>query len=190
MARNAPRTGSIHMSSNKAMLHLLCGKIAAGKSTLAAQFGNLPNTVVVSEDHWLSRLYPGEITSVADYVRRSAHLQNAMRSHLAALLKSGVSVVLDFPANTPANRAWMRTIFEDAGAPHQLHYLDVPDAVCKARLRARNARGSHEFAATDEQFDFITSHFVAPASEEGFNIVVHQQGTPGTLSPPTPVGTL
>ncbi|MET2826563.1 AAA family ATPase [Mesorhizobium shangrilense] len=162
------------MSSNKPKLHLLCGKIAAGKSTLAAQLGNLPGTVVVSEDHWLSRLYPGEMTSVADYVNRSARLRNAMELHLIDLLKSGVSVVLDFPANTPANRAWMRTIFEQAGASHQLHYFDVSDAVCKARLRARNASGDHEFAATDKQFDLITSHFVAPTPDEGFTVVIHR----------------
>lgn len=163
------------MSSNKPTLHLLCGKIAAGKSTLAAQLGNRPDTVLVSEDQWLSRLYPGEMTSVADYVRRSANLRNAMGPHLVDLLKSGVSVVLDFPANTPANRAWMRTIFAEAGTTHQLHYFDVSDAVCKARLRARNASGDHEFAATDAQFDLITSHFVAPTPDEGFNVVIHRQ---------------
>jgi predicted kinase len=163
------------MSSNNATLYLLCGKIASGKSTLTAQLGNLPNTVVVSEDHWLSRLYPGEITSVADYVRCTARLRGAMGSHLVSLLKGGVSIVLDFPANTPVNRAWMRMIFEEAGASHQLHYLDVSDAVCKSRLRARNASGEHEFAATDEQFDLITSHFVAPTPDEGFNVVVHRQ---------------
>ena len=163
------------MSLNDATLHLLCGKIAAGKSTLTAQLGKLANTIVVSEDHWLSRLYPGEMASIADYVRCSARLRDAMSAHLVAILKSSTSIVLDFPANTPANRAWMRMIFEEAGASHQLHFLDVPDAVCKARLRARNARGEHEFAATDEQFELITRHFVAPTPDEGFNIVVHQQ---------------
>ena len=163
------------MSSSQPTLHLLCGKIASGKSTLAARLGAQPDTVIVSEDHWLSRLYPGEIVSVADYVRSSAHLRNAMGPHLVDLLKSGVSVVLDFPANTTANRIWMRTIFDAAGAAHQLHYFDVPDAVCKARLRARNASGSHEFAATDAEFDLITSHFVAPAPEEGFNVTIHRQ---------------
>jgi predicted kinase len=162
------------MSSRETTLHLLCGKIAAGKSTLAGELGALPGTVVVSEDHWLSRLYPGEIQAIADYARCSRRLREAVGPHLVALLKAGVSVVLDFPANTLAARAWMRTIFEAAGVPHQLHYLDIPDAVCKARLRARNARGDHAFAATDAEFDFVTSHFVAPTPEEGFNLVIHQ----------------
>jgi predicted kinase len=112
---------------------------------------------------------------VADYVRRSAHLRNAMGSHLATLLKSGVSVVLDFSANTRANRAWMRTIFEEARAIHQLHYFDVSGAVCKESSSGRNASGDHEFGATDEQFDLVMSHFVAPTSDEGFSVVIHRQ---------------
>lgn len=162
------------MSSHEAVLHLLCGKIAAGKSTLTAALGAQPRTVIVSEDHWLARLYPGEMSSVADYIRCAGRLREAMKPHLVALLKAGVSIVLDFPANTLATRAWMRSVFEAAGVAHQLHYLDVPDEVCKARLRARNARGDHDFAATDAEFDLITSYFVAPKPEEGFTVVVHR----------------
>lgn len=163
------------MSQNEATLHMLCGKIAAGKSTLSQQLAKFPNTVVVSEDHWLSRLFRDEMVSVADYIRYSARLREAIAPHLVALLKTGVSIVLDFPANTPATRAWMRMIFEQAQSAHQLHFLDAPDAICKARLRARNARGEHEFAATDEEFELITSYFTAPTPEEGFNVVHHGQ---------------
>ena len=137
------------MSAKEATLHMLCGKIAAGKSTLTAELGRRPRTIVVSEDQWLAALYPGEMASVADYVRCSGRLRNAIEPHLVALLQAGLSVVLDFPANTVANRAWMRGVFERAGSAHQLHYLDVPDDVCKARLRARNASRAHLFAATD-----------------------------------------
>jgi predicted kinase len=162
------------MTAYEATLHLLCGKIAAGKSTLTAELGNLPNAVVVREDEWLSRLYSDEMVSVQDYVRCSARLRHAMAPHLVSLLKAGVTVVLDFPANTLLTRQWMRTIFEDAKVRHELHYLDVPDDVCRARLRARNASGGHEFAASDEQFDAITRHFVPPTADEGFDIVVHR----------------
>jgi predicted kinase len=179
------------MSSNETTLHLLCGKIAAGKSTLTAELGSVPHTIVISEDEWLSRLYPDEMTTVGDYVRCSARLREAMGPHVTRLLNAGVSVVLDFPANTLANRAWMRSIFETAGVAHQLHYLDVPDDVCKARLRARNASGEHAFAATDEQFDLITSYFVAPKPEEGFDVIVHRcpsvRGGPRVALPINPI---
>lgn len=124
------------MSSNPPTLHLVCGKIAAGKSTLVAELGRRPATIVVAEDDWLAQLYPGEQTSLADYVRNSSRLRAVMGPHVVALLCAGVSVVLDFPANTLASRAWMRGLCEAARVPHQLHHLDVPDEICKARLRA------------------------------------------------------
>jgi predicted kinase len=80
--------------------------------------------------------------------------------------------VLDFPANTVANRAWMRGIVERSGARHMLHVLDVPDAICRTRLRARNAAGQHDFAARDAEFDAITAHFTLPTEDEGFNVVM------------------
>ncbi|WP_213990383.1 AAA family ATPase [Sodalis sp. dw_96] len=60
------------MSSNEPTLHLLCGKIAAGKSTLAKELAFLPRTLIISEDQWLSRIYPNEMVTVDDYIRCSA----------------------------------------------------------------------------------------------------------------------
>ncbi|WP_419914144.1 AAA family ATPase [Hoeflea sp.] len=162
------------MTTTQATLHLLCGKIAAGKSTLSKQLGSTPGTVVISEDDWLASLFSDEMSSVSDYVRCSAKLRAGMGPHVVALLKAGTSVVLDFPANTVANRAWMRGIFEAANVPHMLHHLDVPDALCKERLQARNKGGDHAFAATDAQFELVSRHFVPPSAEEGFNIVRYQ----------------
>ena len=102
------------MTKNTATLHLLAGKIAAGKSTLAADLGRAPNTVVVSEDEWLSALFGDEMRALADYVRFSSRLRTALEPHLIDLLSSGVSVVLDFAANTPDTRAWMRELFTRA----------------------------------------------------------------------------
>lgn len=154
-----------------ATLHMLCGKIASGKSTLTAELSLLPATIVMSEDFWLSRLFGPEMHDVADYVRCSQRLREVIGPHVQQLLRLGLSVVLDFPANTVATRAWMKTLFEAAEADHCLHFLDVADEVCKARLRARNAAGTHDFAASDAQFDRITGYFVPPSEAEGFRIV-------------------
>ncbi len=155
------------------MLHLICGKIAAGKSTLTARLAKTPGTIVVSEDEWLGKLFSNQMDTVTDYVRCSAKLRQAMGPHIAALLNEGLSVVLDFPANTVETRAWMRSILDQTRADHTLHVLDVPDEVCLARLRTRNAQGDHPFAATEEQFHRITRHHVEPTAEEGFTILRH-----------------
>ena len=151
-------------------LHLVCGKIASGKSTLAKRLAAQPNTVLLTEDEWLSCLFPGEIKVLGDYIRCSDRLKNALGGHVVALLRSGISVVLDFPANTQRQRSWLRGLFETAGAAHKLHYLDQSDETCKERLRARNAAGLHPFSTTDAEFDAITQHFLPPSPEEGFEI--------------------
>ena len=152
-------------------LHLVCGKIASGKSTLTARLACATQTVRISEDSLLAQLYPGQIACLADYVACAARLRAAIAPLCLQMLQAGVSVVLDFPANTPANRAWMRELFQQAGTPHVLHYLDVPDDECKARLRLRNASGLHPFPTSDADFDAITRHFVPPDASEGFDIV-------------------
>ena len=153
------------------VLHLVCGKIAAGKSTLCARLAKAPATLLISEDHWMSTLYPGELNSLADYVRLSARLRAAMTSHIVHLLQTGLSVVLDFPANTPGQRAWMRAMIDQSGADHVLHLLARPDEVCRQRLRTRNASGEHPFKTSDEQFDLFTAHFAPPTPDEGFTVV-------------------
>ena len=154
-------------------LHVFCGRIAAGKSTLAAELGREAGTVAMSEDDWLAALYGDEMLSVADYLRCAARLRGIVGPHVASLLDAGVSVVLDFQANTVEARDWMLGILTRTGSAHVLHLLNVPEDVCLARLRARTARGDHAFAVTEEQFRRISSHFVAPSPDEGFRILRH-----------------
>ena len=155
-------------------LYLVCGKIGSGKSTLARQLAARPATLLISEDHWNSTLWADELKTIEDYARYSMRLRAAMKPHVVAILQQGLSVVLDFAANTVKQRAWARTVIEAAEVPHELHVLDVPDAVCLQRLRARNASGAHEFHVTDEEFAQFTRHYLPPSPDEGFNVIVHR----------------
>ena len=169
--------GTAHPRKDAPVLHLLCGKIAAGKSTLAAELARKPGTVLIAEDEWLSTLFGDQMREIADYVRVSAKLRAVMGPHVGMLLLSGLSVVLDFPANTVKQRQWMRAITEDVGAAHQLHYSNVPEEVCIARLRERNKVGAHQFAASDAQFHQISAYFEPPSDAEGFDVVTYQTDT-------------
>ena len=153
-------------------LHLVYGKIGAGKSTLCASLAKRPGTVLISQDQWMARLYPDEIRSIPDMITYSARLREAMGGHVADLLREGLSVVLDFPANRIDWRRWMLDVAEEAEAPHILHLLDVPDEVCKSRLKARNAGGKHEYVVSDELFETVLSLLQPPGEEEGLNIVI------------------
>ena len=99
-----------------------------------------------------------------------------MAPHLVDLLRAGLSLVLDWPANTVASRRWMRDVAEASGVSAQLHWLDVPDRQCLARLDARNAGGAHEFNVTHGEFAELARYFEPPREEEGLPIVRHVPG--------------
>jgi predicted kinase len=155
------------------MLYLVCGKIGSGKSTLARQLAARPATLLISEDHWNSTLWVDELKTIEDYGRLSTRLRAAMKPHIVDVLRQDLSVVLDFAANTVKQRAWARSVIEAAEVPHELHVLDVPDAICLQRLRQRNDAGTHEFQVSDAEFEQFTRHYVPPSPDEGFNVVVH-----------------
>ena len=151
--------------------------MAAGKSTLARELAAREDAVLFVQDEWLDTLYPNAVINVATYLEYSGRINKALAPYIVALLSRGISVVIDFPGNTRNQRAWFREIIERAGAAHELHYLDTADAICKAQLKARSAHLPPGTPWTSEaDFDLISSHFRAPAEDEGFNVVVHRRG--------------
>ena len=166
---------TISRGERTAKLIFLCGKMAAGKSTLARDLARRENAVLLVQDELLDHLFPGEITDLPSFVTYSSRLKNALGPHVCALLSKGISVVLDFPGNTKAQRAWFRELFEHAHAEHELHFVDASDALCKRQLRER----SKDVPAgapwtTEAEFDAVTAYFQPPSEEEGFNVIRHR----------------
>lgn len=157
-------------------LLFLCGKMAAGKSTLARQLAMREDAVLIVQDDLLDALYPGEIRDIADFSRCSSRLRDALAPHVSDLLSKGISVVLDFPANTTAQRAWFRGILERAKVEHELHFVDASDALCKSQLRQRSSHLPPGTPWTREaDFDAITAYFQPPTNAEGFNLIRHER---------------
>ena len=155
-----------------ATLHFICGKAASGKTTLARKLAAQHSAALFIEDEWLT-LLEAEIAGLADFGHHARRLRAALAPHAIQLLKVGTSVVLDFAGNTPKDRAWVRSIFENAGAEHRLHVIVASDELCKIRLRLRNGTkpaGLYYGNVTEALFDEVTRYFVAPADQEGFEI--------------------
>jgi predicted kinase len=154
-------------------LHFICGRLASGKTTLARQIAVDGPAVLICEDLWLSKMSDG-IYSLEDYMKWSRRCRDVMKPLIIEILKSGASVVLDFAGNTPGERGWVRSLFESAGAEHVLHYLDVPEEVCLARLKFRNEtkpEGLYFATTSEEEFNVISRYFKPPDVKENFNIL-------------------
>jgi predicted kinase len=162
--------------NTSAKLIFLCGKLAAGKSTLARNLAVRENAVLLVQDDFLDALFPGEITDIPGFVKFSSRLKNALTPHVCALLSKGISVVLDFPGNTKPQRAWFRELIERANVEHELHFVDASDALCKSQLRERSAGLAVGSPWTrDSDFEAVTAYFQPPSEEEKFNVVRHER---------------
>ena len=162
--------------TNAGTLYVLCGKMAAGKSTLARELAQRSAAILLVQDDWLDHLFPGDIVDVPAFAKFSARLRAALTDHICTLLSRGTSVVLDFPGNTRTQRAWFREMFERANADHELHFIDVPDELCKAQLKERS-RDLAEGApwTSDAEFEAVTKFFQPPTAAEGFNVIRHER---------------
>ena len=162
--------------SNPTKLIFLCGKMAAGKSTLARHLAERENAVLIEQDQFLDGLYPDEIIDIPGYAKYASRLNRTLEPHICALLAKGISVVLDFPANTKAQRAWFRGIFERGKVAHELYFVDAPDALCKSQLkhRSRDLPPGAKWT-TDAEFEAVTVYFQPPSQDEGFNVIRHER---------------
>ncbi|MBO1256256.1 ATP-binding protein [Alteromonas sp. 5E99-2] len=157
----------------KGKLTFFCGKMGVGKSTKAMELKKEEGGVLISEDEWLSALYPNKILSINDYVEYSSLLKPQIKKLVQAILTEGTNVIMDFPANTVAQRNWFRSVFTEIDAQHNLVYIDLPNEVCLSQIEKRR-REQPERAATDTpiMFEQVTKYFVAPSLDEGFNITI------------------
>jgi predicted kinase len=146
--------------NSSAKLIFMCGKMAAGKSTLARALAKRENAILFVQDEFLDSLFPGEIMDLPGFVKCSSRLRSALAPHVCALLSRGISVVLDFPGNTKALRVWFRELIEQANVEHELHFVDASDALCKAQLadRSKSLPAGAPWT-TEAEFAAITAYF-------------------------------
>ena len=83
------------------------------------------------------------------------------------LLQQGVCVVLDFPANTKAQRQWLLSISDLIDSEHRCYFVDRPDGVCIEQLLKR----ANPNTDTVEMFRAVSEYFTRPAASENLNLI-------------------
>lgn len=149
-------------------LHFFCGKMGSGKSTLAQGVARSCGGVLWAEDVWLSTLFPGQIQSVHDYALHASRLKAVTEPLAQGLLRAGVTLVLDFPGNTPEQRVWLKGLSESAGVGHTCWLVPADDALCLARI-AQRAQAHGQPTDTADMFHAMLPHFSWPVASEGLS---------------------
>ncbi|MCB1176376.1 MAG: ATP-binding protein [Leptospiraceae bacterium] len=157
----------------KGTLIFFCGKMGAGKSTYAKNLSEELNAIFLSEDEWLSALFPEEIKNFDDYIKYSSRLKPLLKVHVTKILNSGISVVMDFPGNTKKQRDWFKQIFLKDKIPHKIIYLKADDELCLKRIEQRREISPERSKFdTKEVFLHVTSYFQPPEKNEELNIEI------------------
>jgi len=150
--------------------------MGAGKSTKSKQVSQDRNAVLISEDDWLSTLYPDQITTFEDYLHYSSLLKPLVKAHVVNILQTGTDVVMDFPVNTVNQRKWFKELLSEANAPNELIYLNVSNDICLKQIAKRRIElPERSIYDTESMFNKVTKYFQEPKQSEGFNIQIEER---------------
>jgi len=154
-------------------LIFFCGKMGSGKSTESKRVAASRNAVILSEDDWLTMLYPDQITSFDDYIKFSTLLKPLIKVHVQNILRTGTNVVMDFPANTKRQREWFNLLSGEINASNELIYLKTNNAMCLKQIAQRSTeQTSRQAFDTEEMFYHVSQYFEEPDESEITNIEV------------------
>ncbi len=157
-------------------LYFFCGKMGAGKSTKSKQLAINHQAVLLSEDEWVSSLYPNQIASFEDYLTFSAQLKPLLKKHVQNILSVGTDVVMDFPANTQKQRKWFLDLASEINASHQLIYLNRSNEQCLRQIeQRRNEQPERAAFDTKAVFLHVTNFFEVPKASEGIHILEYSE---------------
>jgi predicted kinase len=152
---------------------LVCGLVAAGKSTLARRLADELPAVRLSRDEWMIRLH-GLGYEEPGYVERLGPCTELLWDTALAIVTADASVVLDWNFWSRERRADARRRAAAAGVAVRLHWLDLPVDVAVERARTRlAAQPADAHRIGEDGVRHMATIFEPPEDAEGILITRH-----------------
>lgn len=154
-----------------ARLLLVCGPSGAGKTTYSISQAREISAVRFSIDPWMQTLFSQDMKSL-DYswiVDRVHRCYEQIWEVASQILQLNGNVILDLGFAKKTDRELFTRRAHSIGITAELHYLDLPQEIRRARVEQRNINKDPDlycFDVTDMMFDFMESGIEAPEPEE------------------------
>lgn len=159
-----------------ATVHMICGRVGAGKTTYARTFASEGRHVLFVLDEWMANLFlmdaPRPMT--LDWAMpRVERCERQIWRVCAPLIARGDDVVIEAGFFRREQRDRWRALAIEAGADVAVHAIDAPVEVRRQRVRDRN-RGSatHTVDVDDATFDWAEAYFEPFGEDELRNAIV------------------
>ncbi len=151
-----------------ATVTLICGKIASGKTTLAARLRQERRAVLLSCDEVMLALFDERLGQRHDEV--AARTQAYLLRKAAEIAGAGIPVILDWGFWTRREREEVTRFFRSRDIPTEWMYVDATEARRSENLRGRNsdvrAGRSRAYFIDDAIAEKCTALFEAPERDE------------------------
>jgi len=160
------------------LIHLICGPIGAGKTTIAHQLAEQHSAIRFSEDEWLSNLFIPDapenlldehIEMVAAWAsEKYQRCRGQIWPVCEQILQQGVHVVLDGAAANKEQRDKIRQKAIKAGVGFKLYYATADTETRRSRVLERNVKGGKTYSmeVTAEMFELMENFFEIPDKSE------------------------
>lgn len=149
-------------------LHLLCGMICSGKTTLAEKLRKETGAIPLSADELMLSLFEPYMGDAYAPMLEKAMEYLFRRTEL--LLDMGLDVTLDFGFWTPESRRAARERFSGPGRVVLLHYLPISSGEWERRVDKRNAEvhagKQFVYSLDDNMRRTFPGRFIPPSPEE------------------------
>ncbi|MFK7995775.1 MAG: AAA family ATPase [Granulosicoccus sp.] len=146
---------------------IVCGPTGAGKTTYSISLSKDIRAIRFSIDPWMQTLFADDMKSL-DYtwmIERVHRCYEQIWDTCEKLFSIDQGVVLDLGFTEKKQRDLFADRAKALGIVAEVHYLDVPKNVRKARVSRRNNEKDpdvYAFDVTDEMFNFMEPRFEAP----------------------------
>ena len=121
-----------------ATVYILCGKIASGKTTYANKLKLNSNSVILSHDDLMLKLYDNCLGSKHD--ETVMRISNYFYELAEQLISLNINVIFDFGYWTKAERSFVKDYFSNKGINLEIHYLKTDDSKRLSWLEERNKK--------------------------------------------------
>jgi len=152
-------------------LILVCGPLGAGKTTHSIALSKESKAIRFSIDPWMHTLFSKDMVSLdLDWITERVNRCGTQIWDVAEqILTNKGQVILDLGFTTKVQREAFSDQAALLGISSELHFLDLPKAVRKARIEKRNTEKDpsvYSFEVSNAVFEFMDPKFEAPDDAE------------------------
>lgn len=160
------RTKGVSMST----IHLMCGYIGFGKTTVAKQIEQETGARRFTPDDVMIELFGTDVGD--DFMEKANKVDEYIWEQIALAIKNGQDVIYDAGSWSADDRKYVMQRIQKLGAKSLWHQVNCDIELAKKRTLARS-KSAEELSVDEKFFDENLSRYEPISQAEQLDVVVH-----------------